>query len=122
MQLPLISSNYLVTAPTLANVLLYLLVIVKLPRGIFQRLLRHAKPASEPQRTYPVLLFVTRTLYYLKRAYNHLTSLDFSVLQGSWGYRLWKLGILGAHHRKQLRKIEKKLQRPLPRRMPQGNA
>jgi anaerobic magnesium-protoporphyrin IX monomethyl ester cyclase len=90
-----ISSSYMVIPPRAANLLLYVLAVWRPPRWLFDRLLRFVKPCSEPQRMYPRLGTLLRTIYVGHRALGHLRFMDFSVLPGRTGYVLWRLGIVG---------------------------
>jgi len=51
-------------------------------------------PSYEPQTKYPILFFLCRTSYLIKRALQHLRFLDFSYFPGKPGYYLWKLKII----------------------------
>lgn len=89
-----IDKNYHAVAPTMANALLYLTAAVRLPDWLFERLIRHAKPAHAPQRRVPVFLFLCRAALFVRRGLSHLRVMDFSVLPGRAGYFLWKLGVI----------------------------
>lgn len=84
--------------PTLSNILIYLLVLFRLPASLFRKLCATTLPSYLPQRHYPLLLLAVRLLYLSQRAFNHLRFLDFSVLTGRTGYLLWKSGIIGLWH------------------------
>ncbi len=94
-----ISSSYLQIPPSAANLMLYVLAVWRPPRWFFDRMLKHAKPTGDPQRTYPRLGTFLRSIYLLKRVLDHLRSMDFSVLPGRAGYVFWRLGIVGATRR-----------------------
>lgn len=94
-----ISQGYAHTVPTLANCIVYLLGIARLPGWLFDRLSRWVKPVTEQQGHYPNLALVCRTLYLFRRAFDHLRFLDFSVLPGKVGFVLWKLGLLARRKR-----------------------
>lgn len=99
--------NYGEVKPSLANILIFTLDIVKLPKNIFEYLLKYAKPYKEPQREFPLLLFMVRALYLFKRGLYHLKYLEFSYFPGvigKCGYILWKYGILAYHHKRLLEK------------------
>ena len=89
-----ISAYYAVLNPTLANALMYLITFYKPPRWLFDYLLKHVKACREPQRKYPVLMFVLRAMYLFKKACDHLRFMDFSVITSKTGYVLWRLGII----------------------------
>ena len=94
-----IDSSYMMVPPRAANLILYVLAVWRPPRRLFDLMLRTVKPSTEPQRLYPRLGLVLRTIYMLKRVLDHLRSMDFSVLPGRAGYYCWKLGIVGATRR-----------------------
>jgi anaerobic magnesium-protoporphyrin IX monomethyl ester cyclase len=94
-----IDKNYHSVAPTMANALLYLDAAFRLPDPIFEYLLRFAKPAHAKQVRVPILLFFCRAALYGRRGLYHLRFMDFSVLPGKWGYRLWKIGFIDWWHR-----------------------
>jgi radical SAM superfamily enzyme YgiQ (UPF0313 family) len=90
-----ISGSYVGVAPTLANCLLFLLSSVPVPNWLFERWLREAKPFRAEQAFYPTLLKICRFVYLVRRAFDHLRFMDFSVLTGRLGYALWRLGVIG---------------------------
>jgi radical SAM superfamily enzyme YgiQ (UPF0313 family) len=90
-----INSNYHVLRPTFANVLLYLLMLMRPPRFIFERLLQRVRGYSEPQRHYSLLLYLVRLPWLIQQGFRHLRFADFSAITGYPGYVLWRLGILG---------------------------
>jgi len=57
-----ISASYVMIPPRLANILVYLLAVWRPPRWIFDRLLRHVEASATPQRLYPRLGLILRTL------------------------------------------------------------
>lgn len=89
-----IMKGYAHNAPTLANCLLYLLGIFRLPEPLFQWMLKWAKPLTQDQKMYPKVNILCRAAYMLKRGFDHLRFLDFSILPGKVGYIFWKVGIL----------------------------
>lgn len=90
-----ISASYLWTPPRAANLLLYLIALVRPPRWLWTRLLTHVRASTEPQREFPRLALVLRTLYLTKRALTHLRQLDFSIIPGRTGYLVWRSGLIG---------------------------
>jgi len=66
------------------------------------------KPMTEKQRRFPFTLLFLKTLYYIKRALNHLFFMDFSVLQGKFGFLLWKTGIIGFYQNRLMPKYPNK--------------
>jgi radical SAM superfamily enzyme YgiQ (UPF0313 family) len=90
-----IDANYQNVPFRMANVMLYLLALCRPPRWIFERLLRRVEASGTPQKTYPMLGTLLKTLYLTRRAMNHLRFMDFSIIPGHTGYVFWKLGIVG---------------------------
>lgn len=103
--IPSISENYFITAPTIANILIYLMVVIKPHRIIQDILMKYAKPVTQKQRRFPLLMFLVRTAYYIKRGYDHLKILDFSVLQGKIGFLLYKIGVIRFYQNKKMHKL-----------------
>ena len=95
-----ISASYSLIPPRLANLLVYLLAVWRPPRWLFERLLRGVEASATPQRLYPKLGLVLRTLYLVKRALGDLRFMDFSIIPGRTGYVFWKLGIVGFWQRR----------------------
>jgi hypothetical protein len=90
-----ISANYIHNAPTLANCLVFLIGAFRPPRFIYDFLIARAKPVGEHQPLFPRLTLFCRAVYLVKRAFNHLRFMDFSVLTGRTGYLLWRSGLIG---------------------------
>ncbi|MDQ4130070.1 MAG: radical SAM protein, partial [Actinomycetota bacterium] len=91
-----ISSSYMVIPPRAANLILYVLAVWRPPRWLFDKMLKTVKPSSEPQRMYPRVGMLLRSLYLARRAFDHMRFADVSVLPGRTGYVLWRLGIVRA--------------------------
>jgi radical SAM superfamily enzyme YgiQ (UPF0313 family) len=89
-----IDKNYTTVKPTFANVLMYLVALVKLPRPVFEYLLRFAKPYRESAQVPRLVITLLRLLYMVKRAYFHLKWADFSVAFGRFGWMLKRHGLL----------------------------
>ena len=104
-----ISASYSWIPPKAANLLLYLLCIWRPPRWLWKRLLRHAQASSTPQKEYPRIAIILRTLYLSKRALTHLRRMDFSMTPGWSGYIAWRLGIVGMWEKRL-----KRMPRPAP--------
>jgi radical SAM superfamily enzyme YgiQ (UPF0313 family) len=90
-----INANYTSLRPTFSNVLLYVLLVWRIPRKWFDWALQYVRAYSEPQKSYPVLLFLARQPWLVKQGLRHLRFGEFSVITGYSGYLLWKTGILG---------------------------
>lgn len=93
--------------PTAANCLLVLLALVKPPRRLFRWLLRRAAPMTHPQSRFPRLLFVLRLLFFIRRAWDHMRFMDFSVLPGRSGWVCWRVGIVAFWRRHLVPKFER---------------
>ncbi len=89
-----INSNYHVLRPTLANVTLYLLTMWRPPRPVFDRLLARVRAYGEPQASHPILLQLIRIPWLVIQGLRHLRFADFSLITGSPGFWLWRLGII----------------------------
>ena len=79
---------------TLGNILVFTLTFWKLPSWLFRILRKKVQPTQNTQPNYPLFFIFVRTAYYLRRAFDHLRFMDFSVLPGRTGYFLWKFGII----------------------------
>ncbi|HEY5316983.1 MAG TPA: radical SAM protein [Solirubrobacteraceae bacterium] len=109
-ELDKIDSSYLVIPPRAANVLLYLLCVVKPPGWLWRRLLGRVRASSEPQKLYPRLGMILRVLYLVRRVIPHAKRLDFSITPGWIGYWAWRLGFVGLWNRR----INARLPKPEP--------
>jgi len=89
-----ISSNYANIPPRWANMVLYLLVIWRPPRWLFDRLLVRVRASADEQPLYPIRGGLLRAAYMIKRGLDHLRHLDFSTIPGYPGYIAWKLGLV----------------------------
>ena len=95
LDVPLIDSSYHSGyRRTLGNIMVFALTVYKIPKWLFKILYNKIYPAHDKQPKYPISFIFFRTAYYIKRAFDHLRFLDFSVLPGRTGYFLWKLGII----------------------------
>jgi radical SAM superfamily enzyme YgiQ (UPF0313 family) len=94
--LEMISSNYglMHLPPRAANLILYVLGVCKPPRWLFDRMLKRAQASTTPQREYPNLAMVLRTIYMAKRVLDHTRRMDFSIIPGWTGYVFWRLGVV----------------------------
>ena len=95
-----IAANYAHHAPTMANILVYLVAICKLPRSLFEYFKKHVKPYHQKQPEFRLLLILVRFLWMLKRTIDHVRFMDFSVIPGRIGWYFWKLGIIKFWHKK----------------------
>ncbi len=101
-----INANYMSLRPTFANVLLYVLLVWRLPRTWFDRLLPHVRAFNEPQAMHPVLIHLARIPWLFKQGFRHLRFGEFSVITGYSGYVLWKTGLLRVWKKLFARKLE----------------
>jgi anaerobic magnesium-protoporphyrin IX monomethyl ester cyclase len=102
-----VDSNYANIPPRWANMLLYLLVMWKPPRWLFDRLLRRVRASNEEQPMYPVRGGLLRAMYMIKRGLDHLAHLDFSTIPGYTGYVFWKIGLVEFWWQKMIPKMER---------------
>src|SRR5207237_3775573 len=89
-----INENYTSLRATWANVLLYVLMVWKPPRKLFDRLLQKVRAYNEPQPSHPVLIHLVRIPWLIQQGLRHLKFGEFSVITGYPGYILWRTGIL----------------------------
>jgi anaerobic magnesium-protoporphyrin IX monomethyl ester cyclase len=89
-----IDDSYLIVPPRVANLLLYLLVLWRPPRWLWDRLLKRVRASSEPQPLYPRIGLVLRGLYLAKRVLGHLRVMDLSITPGKMSHVLWRLGVV----------------------------
>jgi radical SAM superfamily enzyme YgiQ (UPF0313 family) len=89
-----IDKNYTTVKPTFANVLMYIVALARIPRPLFEYLLRFTRPVRESPHRYGLLVIFLRLLYLAKRAWFHLTWLDFSLVFGRFGWVLKRCGLL----------------------------
>mgnify|MGYP001223316785 CR=1 FL=1 len=92
---PPIDKNYFIDYHrTLGNCLVFALTFWKMPKWLYKKLRNKVYPVHTEQPLYPTLFALIRTVYYIKRAFDHLLFMDFSVLPGKPGYYMWKIGII----------------------------
>ena len=101
-----IDAGYVYVKPTLANALVYLTVTFKLPKWLFRKWLKSAKPIMEKQTSYPRLIWLTHLMYVIRRGFGYLRFMDFSEIPGKTGYWMWKFGIIGFWRRHFVEKLE----------------
>ena len=95
LEVPPINRNYHAGYQrTLGNILVFILTFWKLPSWLFKILRKKVQPTQNTQPNYPLFFLFVRTVYYFRRAFDHLRFMDFSVLPGRTGYFLWKFGII----------------------------
>ena len=91
---PIDKSYYIDYHRTIGNILIFALTFWKFPKWLYNILRAKIYPVQEKQTTYPILFWLTRMTYLVRRAYSHLRFMDFSLLPGRVGYVLWKFGII----------------------------
>ncbi len=111
-----INSSYLWIPPRWANLMLYLIALVRPPRWLWERMLRRVRASHEEQKLYPRLGIVLRTLYLSKRALTHLRFMDFSITPGKTGYYAWRLGLVGLWRKHFWKRMDRPPPKP-PRRV-----
>jgi anaerobic magnesium-protoporphyrin IX monomethyl ester cyclase len=104
--LDMINENYTSVRPTFANVILYILLTVRPPRWLFDKLLTKVRAFSEPQSKYPVLIRLARIPWLIKQGLRHLRFGEFSVITGNTGFMLWRLGLLKLWTKLAVRKLD----------------
>jgi radical SAM superfamily enzyme YgiQ (UPF0313 family) len=113
-----IDDSYLVVPPRVANLLLYLLVLWRPPRWLWERLLERVRASAEPQPLYPRLGMLLRTLYLTKRVLGHVRVADFSITPGKTSYVLWRLGVVNFWQRWFVRRAPRPERSALPTALP----
>jgi radical SAM superfamily enzyme YgiQ (UPF0313 family) len=104
--LDMINANYTTLRPTFANVILYILLTLRPPRKIFDRLLKRVRAFSEPQSSHPILIRLVRIPWLIKQGFRHLRFGEFSVITGRTGFLLWRIGALKLWLKLAVRKLE----------------
>ena len=79
---------------TLANTLIFTVAFWKMPRWLYKILRKKIYPMQMDQTRYPILFKIAHWGWMIRRLYDHLRFMDFSVLPGKLGYYLWKFGII----------------------------
>jgi radical SAM superfamily enzyme YgiQ (UPF0313 family) len=116
-----IDDSYLIVPPRAANLLLYLLVLWRPPRWLWERLLGRVRASSEPQPLYPRIGMLLRTLYLTRRVLWHLRVMDLSITPGKTSHWLWRLGLVRFWQRWLVRRAPRP-QRPVPALAPAPDA
>ena len=89
---------------TMGNILIFALAAVKIPKWLYKILRKKVYPVQTKQKQYPILFYFVRMVYLFKKGFDHLSSMDFSVLPGKPGYYLWKFGVISFWRRFILKK------------------
>ena len=92
---PPIDKNYFIDYHrTLGNCLVFILTFWKMPKWLYKILRKKIYPMQMDQTRYPILFKIAHWGWMIRRLYDHLRFMDFSVLPGKPGYYLWKFGII----------------------------
>ena len=95
LKVPPIDKNYFIDYHrTLGNCLVFALTFWKIPQWLYKFLRKKVYPVQTEQSHYPILFWFCRGGYLVKRAFDHLRYMDFTVFLGKPGYCLWKFGII----------------------------
>ena len=95
LKIPPIDKNYFVNyARTIGNCLVFALTFWKMPKWLYKILRKKAYPVQTKQKHYPILFWLCRTLYLIKREFDHIRFMDFSYIPGNLGYYFWKFGVI----------------------------
>ena len=95
LKVPPIDKNYFIDYQrTLGNCLVFILTFWKMPQWLYKFLRKKVYPVQTEQPHYPILFWFCRGGYLVKRAFDHLRYMDFSVLPGKPGYYLWKFRVI----------------------------
>jgi anaerobic magnesium-protoporphyrin IX monomethyl ester cyclase len=89
-----IHKSYTRPEPTIANMMIYAMVICRPPRSVFDYFRRRALPSHMPQTHYPTLSMLLRFLYLVKRGGDHIIQMDITVLSGGVIRTMWRLGLV----------------------------
>ena len=90
-----ISANYVGVFPSLANCLVFIMAAMPIPDWVFQRWLKKVQPVLSPQKHHPYLLAVCRAVFLVRRFFDHLKFMDFTVITGNKiVYLAWKVGLV----------------------------
>jgi radical SAM superfamily enzyme YgiQ (UPF0313 family) len=84
-------NSYLSVRPTPANILIYIIAIIRIPDKILEHYIPYINGFNEKQKEYPLLLNLFHFLFLCKRGIDHLNKMNFSNISGSWLYYYWKL-------------------------------
>jgi len=89
-----IEATFFIMPPRVANLLLYVIALFRPPQWMWRLMMSQVRASHEPQRLYPRLGLVLRTLYLCKKAWEHFRVMDFSTIPGRSGYVFWRLGFV----------------------------
>jgi len=101
-----INDNYRTLRPTLANVLLHVLMLWRPPRKLFDGLLKNVRACNEAQKSFKLLLHLVRIPWLLQQGFRHLKHGEFTAITGFPGYLFWRIGLLAILRRSFVRRFE----------------
>jgi radical SAM superfamily enzyme YgiQ (UPF0313 family) len=102
LDLPIISPRRL--SPSLFNLLVVGLALVKPPKRLFDYLLKKLEKSENAPDTYPVLVRVLESLVVIKRALLHVRFGNLSVIPSRCALTLWRSGAVSFLNRRMLQK------------------
>ena len=79
---------------TMGTCLVFALTFWKIPRWLYKILRNKIYPAHMKQPHYPIFYWFCRTGYFMRRGFDHIRFMDFSLIPGKPGYYLWKFGVI----------------------------
>ena len=95
LNVPEIRKSYIVdNHRTMGTCLVFALTFWKIPRWLYKILRNKIYPVHKKQSHYPILYWFCRTGYFIKRGFDHMRFMDFSLIPGKPGYYLWKFGVI----------------------------
>jgi radical SAM superfamily enzyme YgiQ (UPF0313 family) len=109
--------GYHIIPPKVANLMLYLIALWRPPRWLWERLLTRVRASREPQKQYPIIGIILRTLYLTKRVLSHVRVMDWSITPGRTGYILWRLKIVQTWQRHIAKDLPKPVRKPARQRI-----
>ena len=102
LELPSINPGRL--SPSLFNLLVVGLALVKPPKRLFEYLLKKLTDPKGTPHTYPILVRIFKSLFVLKRALLHIRFGNLSVIPSTFVLLLWRAGVVSFLNRRMLRK------------------
>lgn len=91
-------------SPSLANVLIFFVALVRPPDWLLERLLKKLTDSEGTQPTYPHLFKILRFLYVTRRALLHVWFGNLSVIPNRLSLLSWRTGLVSFLNKRLLRK------------------
>jgi len=88
------SNDFTYITPTLANVMVHLLAVLRPPKKMYEFLLKYIKVSTKEQLKYPLTLHTLRLVILIKVLIFRMRFMDFPGLPGKMNFLVWKLGIV----------------------------